>query len=235
MILEFAAADVAPEKRAVLQSLGIPPDVTVPAHIDELYEEGLQLLEKTTAPVGIIADISIDDFEAVYDGEGLNDGDSVVGDVFPNAERLALFAVTLGSDTPRAITSGFESKDFALASMLDALASESADLTAEVAERRYEEHLREAGWGGTDGGVLRYSPGYCGWNVTGQKRLFQYLEPEQIGLTLTDSCLMQPLKSVSGVIIAGPKAIHRFKPTYSFCSTCETHACRERMLALRNR
>ena len=235
MILKFAAADVAPEKRAVFQSLGIPPDVTVPAHIEELYGEGSRLLEKTTAPVGIIADISIDDFEAVYGGEGLNDRDSVVGDVFPNAERLALFAVTLGGDTPRAITDGFESKDFALASMLDALASESADLTAEIAERRYEEHLREGGWGGSDGGVLRYSPGYCGWNVTGQKKLFQYLQPEQIGLTLTDSCLMQPLKSVSGVIIAGPKPIHRFKPTYSFCSTCETHACRERLLALRNR
>lgn len=235
MILEFAAADVAPEKRAVLQSLGIPPDVTVPERIEELYAQGFQLLEETTAPVGVIADISIEEFEAVYDGEGLNDRDSVVGDIFPKAERLALFAVTIGDRTPRAITEGFESKDFALASMLDALASESADLAAEIAERRYEQHLRDGGWGDSDGGVLRYSPGYCGWNVTGQKKLFQYLEPEQIGLTLTDSCLMQPLKSVSGVIVAGPKAIHRFKPTYSFCSTCETHACRERMRALRDR
>ena len=52
MILEFAAADVAPQKRAVLQSLGIPPDVTVPERIEELYARGFQLLEETTAPVG---------------------------------------------------------------------------------------------------------------------------------------------------------------------------------------
>ena len=94
MILEFTATDVVPEKRAMLQSLGIPPDVTVAAHIEELYAEGLQLLEETATPVGIVAEISIDEFEKVYDGEGLNDVDSVVGDVFPKAERLALFAVT---------------------------------------------------------------------------------------------------------------------------------------------
>lgn len=235
MILEFSAAEVTPEKGAVLQSLGIPPEVAVPDHIEQLYADGLRLLEETTAPLGIIDEISIEEFGDVFHGEGLNDVDSVVGHVFPHAERLALFAVTLGERTPHAIAAGFESKDFALASMLDALASESADLTAEIAERDYEDHLREDGWGGADDGVLRYSPGYCGWNVTGQKKLFQYLEPRQIGLTLTESCLMQPLKSVSGVIIAGPKDIHRFKPTYSFCSTCETHACRERMLALKHR
>ena len=235
MILEFSTADVVPERAAVLQSLGIPAHITVPDHIGELYEGGLHLLMDTVAPIGILAEISIDEFESVYRGEGRNDRDSVVGSVFPKAERLALFAVTLGGSTPRAIAQGFETKDFALASMLDALASESADLTAELAERRYERQLREGGWGGADDGVLRYSPGYCGWDVTGQKKLFAYLEPEQIGLTLTESCLMQPLKSVSGIIIAGPKTIHKFKPTYSFCSTCETHACRERLRALRDR
>jgi hypothetical protein len=235
VIFEFSAAEVTPEKGAVFQSLGIPADAAVPDHIERLYADGLRLLHETVAPRGITTEISIHAFEDVFIGEGHNDADSVVGDVFPNAEHLALFAVTLGEQTPHAITAGFEAKDFALASMLDALASESADLAAEIAERRYEQHLRDTGWGSADHGVLRYSPGYCGWNVTGQKKLFQYLEPEQIGLTLTQSCLMQPLKSVSGVMIAGPKTIHRFKPTYSFCSTCETHACRERLLALRDR
>lgn len=235
MILHFSVDDVVPEARAVCQCLGIPRDVTVPAHIEDLYVDALYRFREEAAPIGIVAEISLEDFATVYEGEGLNAADAVVGQVFPEAERLALFAVTLGDGPPHAISAGFAAKDFALASMIDAIASESADLAAEIAERRYEQHLRDGGWGSPDGGVLRYSPGYCGWDVTGQKKLFHYLEPEQIGLTLTDSCLMQPLKSVSGVMIAGPKAIHKFKPTYSYCSTCETHACRERLRALRGR
>ena len=29
---------------------------------------------------------------------------------------------------------------------------------------------------------------------------------------------MEPLKSVSGVLVAGPAGIHRFAPTYPFCA-----------------
>jgi hypothetical protein len=43
---------------------------------------------------------------------------------------------------------------------------------------------------------------------------------------------MQPLKSVSGVILAGPRTIHRFPPTYDFCDRCETRTCRDRLRAM---
>ena len=126
----------------------------------------------------------------------------------------------------------FAAQDFALAYTLDAMASVAADTAAEVTERRYEDTLRAHGWATADGAALRYSPGYCGWDLTGQRRLFAALRPETIGLTLTDSCLMQPLKSVSGVILAGPRTIHRFLPTYDFCDRCETRTCRDRLRAM---
>jgi hypothetical protein len=77
--------------------------------------------------------------------------------------------------------------------------------------------------------ALAYSPGYCGWHVTGQRKLFKYLRPEEIGITLNASCLMQPLKSVSGVLVVGPGHVHKFQPTYSFCETCREKQCRERI------
>jgi hypothetical protein len=40
---------------------------------------------------------------------------------------------------------------------------------------------------------------------------------------------MEPLKSVSGVIAAGPAEIHDFEMTYSFCRDCVTKSCRERI------
>ncbi len=230
--LTFDLTEVAPAKQAVLEHLGMPPATQLPERIQHGYNAAARLLETTAAPRGIVADISASDFAIVYRGEGLNEPASPVGDIFPNAEHLALFTVTLGAETGTAISEGFATHDYAIACMLDAMASESADLTAAVVERRFETLLRERGWATEDGAVLRYSPGYCGWDVTGQRKLFAYLRPEQIGVTLTDSCLMQPLKSVSGVLIAGPKAIHRFPPSYSFCSRCESKECRDRMSEL---
>jgi hypothetical protein len=76
--------------------------------------------------------------------------------------------------------------------------------------------------------VLGYSPGYCGWHISGQKKLFAYLHPERIGITLNNSYLMTPLKSVTGVLVAGPPEIHRFKPDFPFCRHCRTYSCLER-------
>ena len=81
-------------------------------------------------------------------------------------------------------------------------------------------------------GTVRYSTGYCGWHMSGQKKLFGFLHPEDIGIMLLDSYLMKPLKSISGVIVVGEKEIHRFKDSYPFCSDCKTHSCRKRIKAL---
>jgi hypothetical protein len=68
--------------------------------------------------------------------------------------------------------------------------------------------------------------------VSGQRALFARLGPEQIGITLRESCLMVPLKSISGVILCGPTEIHEFDDDYSFCPACKTHSCRARIRSL---
>ena len=74
--------------------------------------------------------------------------------------------------------------------------------------------------------VLAYSPGHRGWHVSGQRALFAALSPEEIGITLNSSCLMQPLKSVSGVLVAGHPDVHDFDDDFPFCSECSTRDCR---------
>jgi hypothetical protein len=231
-ILALAPEEVSPEREAVLQRLGIPPGTELAERIERIFERGAELLAGTVAPAGVIAEIPLAEFAAVYRGEGRNAAATPVADISARAEHLALFAVTLGQPTSAAVAECFAGVDFALAYVLDAMASVAADTAAEAAERRYGRMLRERGWATPDGAVLRYSPGYCGWDITGQRRLFAALRPEGIGLTLTDSCLMQPLKSVSGVLIAGPRAIHRFPPTFDFCERCEERTCRDRLAAL---
>lgn len=231
-VLEFAADEIRPRRQAALQQLGIPSGAVVPPHVERLYEAAAEIFAETAAPAGVWKEIAAGDFAAVYRGEGRNAPVSPLEEIFPRAEYLALFAVTIGGATSDALQRCFETRDFALAYTLDAIASVAADDAADRAERRYAASLQAGGWDTPDSDVLRYSPGYCGWDVTGQRRLFAYLQPEAIGLTLTDSCLMQPLKSVSGVMVAGPRGIHRFRPTYDFCDRCETRTCRERLRTL---
>ncbi len=227
--VSVSASEVAPERAAILELQGIPAGRSVPAGIEALCDTAVELFAELAEPVGMFKEINKEDFAAVYHGEGRNEPHTPVGDIFRRADRLALFAVTLGRRISREISHRFESNDFALGCMLDSVASVAADKLAEVIERRYCELLAGGGELGPDTRALRYSPGYCGWHISGQGALFRYLEPETIGISLRDSFLMEPLKSVSGVMLAGPRQMHDFDITYPFCADCETQGCRERV------
>jgi hypothetical protein len=231
-ILTFPPAQVMPARDAVLAAQGVMAGNAVPEHIADLHDTAIQRLEETVAPIAMLCEVARTDFADVYRGEERNEPRTPVGDMFGRADHLALFAVTLGEPVSQAIADCFGSHDFALGAMLDAAASEAADKAADLVERRFGETLHGRGWTMPPGAVLRYSPGYCGWHVSGQRQLFDRVRPEQIGLSLTESYLMQPLKSVSGVIIGAARDIHKFAASYSFCSQCETRGCRERIRAL---
>ncbi len=62
----------------------------------------------------------------------------------------------------------------------------------------------------------RYSPGYCGWSVAEQGMLFSFLPKNFCDIRLTESSLMIPLKSVSGIIGIG-KELRRKGYKCDFC------------------
>lgn len=223
------AAKAPPDRAEVLRGQGIPADAEVSERVSGIVEQALGLYGKLAEPSGIYAEVSPSEFAAIYEGEGLNEHPAPVEGIFPRADHLALFAVTLGEALSREIRDLFRENEPALGYMLDAVASERADTAAELAGREFLASLLEEGRTGASTRALAYSPGYCGWHITGQRRLFDYLRPEEIGITLNDSCLMQPLKSVSGVFVAGPGEIHEFDDDFDFCDHCVTHQCRERI------
>jgi hypothetical protein len=72
----------------------------------------------------------------------------------------------------------------------------------------------------------RFSPGYCGWDVAEQQNLFSLLPENFCGIELTESSLMKPIKSVSGIIGIGEEV--KFNP-YS-CDLCDMGNCLYRNL-----
>jgi len=231
-ILRYSSDDVRPDKAAVFESQGVPVEGQAREEIEALYTSAMNLLTQVGTPVGIWSEVSSADFGNVYQGEGINEMRTPVSDIYPEATDLGLFCVTLGPKIGDEIQRRFSTNDFAVASMLDSVASTAADKVAELVERHFRELLNKSGRLASDAALLRYSPGYCGWHISGQGRLFDFLEPDQIGVSLSETFLMQPLKSVSGVLIAGPATIHDFPNTYPFCSYCETRGCRNRIRSL---
>jgi hypothetical protein len=234
-ILTLAPDEFVPPQDAVLENQGIPADKPLSPEIDTLFRAALALLNEVAAPAGILREVSQPDFERIYHGEGRNEASTPVGDIFPKAADLALFAVTLGKRISQAIDERFKSNDLALGAMLDSAASAGADQLGEALERRYVNLLIQTGRATSDTGVLRYSPGYCGWHISGQKKLFEYLHPEQIGISLRDSFLMEPLKSISGVLIAGPQYLHIIRKPYPACGECKNESCRRRVPTMLDR
>jgi hypothetical protein len=232
LLHECDSHEIEPDRSSVLDLLGYPDEADLSPEVTDLVERAYELFHRATEARGISEAITRDEFTAIFPGEGMNDPESPVATIYPGADDLALSAVTLGGEVSETITRLFGENDFAFATVFDAVASGGADLLAEVVMRAYLE--RSGLTGGEESGraSLLYSPGYCGWHVSGQRTLFRRLQPERIGIELLESCLMRPSKSVSGVIVTGAAEIHRFVPDFTFCADCATKSCRERIASL---
>jgi hypothetical protein len=219
-----------PEAREVLSAQGLPEEDTLAPRLRRLLDEAMAGYLGLVEPRAVLEEISPEDFAGVLAPLGIPGDDLVVGRVAPRAATMALFVATLGEAVPARIRRLFDEGALAEGWMLDAVASAGADLLADRLAERLERSLVEQG--SQEARVLPYSPGYCGWPTRGQRPLFDALRPEEIGVTLNDSCLMSPIKTVSGVLVAGPGPAHRFRPDFPFCDDCRTHECGRRMASV---
>jgi len=231
-IFEIPKEEIVPTVADVLSEQGIQDSKSANERIRKIAEKSIADYNGHSQPAGIVREISCGDFDIIYQGEGNNESETPLGLIYPASAGLVLFAVTLGEDISKKITSYFGADEFAAGSMLDSAASAGTELVADYVESLYKKKLCEKSEYTETMGLMRFSPGYCGWHISGQKKLFEYLQPDKIGIELTDSCLMKPLKSISGVMAIGPKHIFEFEDNFSFCGECSDHSCLERIKSL---
>ena len=136
------------------------------------------------------------------------------------AEAYTLFICTSGVEfeayQQRLKTEG----DMVHVFIADALGSVIAEKCADQMEHCLQESIDKLGWHHTN----RFSPGYCGWHVSQQQLLFPLFQGHTCGVRLTDSSLMLPIKSVSGIIGLGKEVRHL---DYT-CSLCNFEKCYKR-------
>jgi hypothetical protein len=184
----------------------------------------LEVYRETADPRGLVEPVSGVDFAAVHAGEGLNDPRSPLDTVVPRAVALALFAVTLGRRLSDEITAAFRRGERALAYVLDAVAADRAEAAARSLAAEWLRSLERPGPSGAGHRLLIFSPGYCGWHQSGQRRLFERLQPQPIGIQLNASHAPEPSASLGGVLVVGPVEIETFDNP-AFCRVCERRRC----------
>lgn len=227
-IIEIQSSDIQPARDDILENLGIPAGQELSGTVEELLTEALKHFHATCSPRGIIAHISIPEFKSIYHGEGLNEGRTPLADMYEQAQDIALFALTLGKDISEKINGLFLEDNLALAGVLDATASAGAETAADRVETYYCDRLMSMETKNETADIYRFAPGYCGWHITGQKKLFRFLGPEKIGITLLPSYMMSPLKSLSGAIIVTGDNVEAFRDVYDVCRQCGTYWCQTR-------
>jgi hypothetical protein len=229
-LVHFRKADALPERHAVLESQDLPDEDALAPRLSHLLEQAMAEYVALVEPVAVVEETTAAEFASVLAPLELAEDALVVGRVYRQAAGLALYVATLGPTVPARIRQLFDQDALAEGYMLDSVASVGADLLSERLATRFEERLRESGMVGVR--ALAYSPGYCGWPTQGQRALFAALRPEEIGVSLSESCLMAPIKSVSGVLLAGEPQSHRFRPDFPFCDVCRSRECGRRMASV---
>jgi cobalamin-dependent methionine synthase I len=142
-----------------------------------------------------------------------------IGEFLGVSRYVAAFIATAGPGVERLASERMQAGDDLAAMIVNAVGAERAEAAESVVIERLRVQARGEGLAPT----LPYSPGYCGMALTEQRKLFALLGDETAGVTLTDACLMRPLKSVSGLIGLGPA--DEVQAHGSPCERCELHSC----------
>lgn len=133
------------------------------------------------------------------------------------ASHAALFICTAGNIFTE-ITREYNARgEYLEAFVADAIGSLTVENAMDKIQQDLENSLNAENLKITN----RYSPGYCNWSLSGQKELFALVGNNTVGIELTDSCLMNPIKSVSGIIGIGESVKKR---AYG-CEICRNAEC----------
>jgi hypothetical protein len=151
----------------------------------------------------------------------LNEIDFNIGKVVfsfvKKSEHIVVFACTIGDKLEKHSKKLMQQNESLEGYIVDIIGSEYAEACASYLHKYIETFFQDKGLNLSN----RFSPGYCNWPVSEQQNLFAVLGEKNCGIAITDSSLMLPVKSVSGIIGLG-KTIKRVD--YK-CNICDDKKC----------
>lgn len=124
---------------------------------------------------------------------------------FKNAGSLALFISTAGAEITEHSKNLSQTGDPMSGYIFDILGSVTVAKATDKMLKSMETEMQKTGLMISDS----FSPGYCEWNVDEQQKLFALLPEKFCGVSISESSLMWPIKSVSGMVAIGKEMEHK--------------------------
>jgi len=119
--------------------------------------------------------------------------------VLSDCKKVAIFLLTIGGDLDKEVSRLIRTGEVLKATVLDAVGTGAVAATACQVEGGIEKIAGADGFQATRG----YSPGQCEWDISEQEVIFRAVDSAVLGVRLTESMVMVPLKSLAGVIGIG--------------------------------
>lgn len=143
----------------------------------------------------------------------------VISRLLEKCSKVIVFVATIGERLEDAVRKHADDGNILRSMALDATGSAAVEEVAEHVQGLSADIGRC--WGLASS--RRFSPGYCDWNIDQQRILFDLADAHLIGVRLTESGMMLPQKSVSGIIGLGP--FDGNVQSYNPCLDCDRKDC----------
>lgn len=221
--IAYSINELTLDRQYLSEMLGFP-DGDLPEPFDEYVAEAFQDAEKLCDIHGAFSfsgksEFAHDNNTIIVDGIEFEIGKTIAKEL-RNSTELALFICTAGKRISQRSQELMRGDNPVLGYVFDVLGS----MIVEAATDQLQEEIKHKANHARLEITNRYSPGYCKWSVADQHKLFSFFPPNCCGIRLTDSALMHPIKSVSGIIGLGKEVKFR---NYT-CNLCNQVDCFQR-------
>ncbi len=157
--------------------------------------------------------------------DGTQIGGGPVASVVAGAAHLVIGVCTVGPEISRRASELQRQGHRLRAMFLDDLGSWAVDQVRQQLCRTIEAEAAAQGWRAS----ASLSPGESEWSVADQAAIFSLLDTQPIGVSLTESLVMRPIKSLSLIIGIGPGPLGvEGGANCDFCTIRERCAYRQR-------
>ncbi len=209
-------------QKPLLRKLGrIRNNKSLSARMRKQINKAIKEIRKNSHPKAVFQLFPVNtDKQFVSIGQKTTFKSQKLAKIIEPCKRAGVFLVTLGKEIDKIINNAVEQQPY-YGFILDAAASLAIESSAEYVQEYIDRHHTS-----NNEKTLRYSPGYCGWSITEQKKLFQTLPSDKVNVKLSDSCFMSPQKSISGLIgIGSGEQVYEME---NLCTRCHKVECRHR-------
>ncbi len=150
-----------------------------------------------------------------------------IGEHLAGCDKVILLAATVGEDIEETVTKRFQKGDYAFSVLLDAAATTAVEQIADAMEKAIRPKAAARGYDMR----WRFSPGYGDWPLEQQPDLLRLSHAAEIGISLSESLMLMPRKSITAIIGLYKKDITTTKApahTPKGCAACNKTDCPSR-------